>query len=136
MARTKDNQEGTETMTIVVEQPATKTEAVRWALNALGRDALPAQIRDYVADHYGLDMSLNHVSNIKSGLSKGTSGTGKPSRKKPGPKPRAEAGIDVSAPTRRRAGSGVSLEDIEAAKQLAERVGVQELHALIDLVAG
>jgi hypothetical protein len=116
-----------------------KTAAVRQALAKLGRDALPADIRDFVKNNFNIVMSLNHISNIKSHLNK--------KRKKPGPKPgsRKQAVVELvveprtsNGITARRSVSGAgsfSLDDIEAAKDLAQRVGVAQLHQLIDIVA-
>src|SRR5579884_298178 len=107
----------------------TKTEAVRRALRARGGDAKPKEIQDFVAREFGIDISVNHVSNIKSGLSK-----------KKGKSRRKNSVETTVATTPVASGNGrhrgaVTLTDIEAAKQLAQRVGVRQLHALIDLVA-
>jgi hypothetical protein len=92
-----------------------------------------------VGREYGITISPNHISNIKSGLGKKSSKKGKKHK-------HAAAQAVTASPAHNGAGDrgsyaqeqqagGVSLSDIEVAQQLAERVGVRELHALIDLVA-
>ncbi len=113
----------------------TKTAAVKDALANLGRSAMPSAIQEYVANKFGLEMSLNHISNIKSGE--------KPKRKRG--RPRKEKPAAAAAPAAPAASvavksgngkmGGIHLEDIEAAKHLVQKVGSSNLHALIDLVA-
>ncbi len=126
MAKTKGA--STETAGTGTQKKApSKTQMVRQALSKLGRKAKPVAIRAYVLREFGIVMSLNHISNIKSGLSK--------RKGKPGPQPRAEAENGHPAPHGGGSSGRVSFADIEAAKELAQRVGVAKLHALIDLVA-
>ncbi len=48
----------------------TKKEGVRRALAELGKDAPRAQIQGYVKDHFGLDISLDHISATRGELDK------------------------------------------------------------------
>jgi hypothetical protein len=107
----------------------TKTAAVMSALKALGSDTKPAQIQEYVAREFGITMSVNHISNIKSGVTK---------KRGPG-RPRGSKRVDKTLPStgngEQRHRGGLSLEDIETARALTRKVGPQQLHALIDLIA-
>ncbi len=107
------------------KESVSKTDAVKQALAKLGKKAKPAAIHDFVASEFGLEIGLGHISNIKSTLKKTRKRTAKP-------EPVAAVTHANGKPARE---TGVSLADIEATKQLAERVGVKQLHALIDLVA-
>ncbi len=60
MARTK-----------TTEAKITKTGAVKMALEALGKEALPGAIQAWVATNHGMTIDSSHISNIKTGLLKG-----------------------------------------------------------------
>lgn len=94
-----------------------KRDAVRHAITALGHEAKLAEIRDYARGELGVDISISHISKIKSGPDKMD-------------KARTANGSSVT-----RAGtSRIALSDIEAAKALTERVGAQNLKALIGML--
>src|SRR5262245_4435371 len=101
--------------------PVSKIQAVDRALVALGRKAKPPAILVYVRDNFGItDMKPNHVSSYKSGILK----RWKQSKKKA----RAEA-----AP-RGASDRAVTLEEIRAVKQLADRIGVAKFRGLVELL--
>jgi hypothetical protein len=110
-----------------------KIDAVRKALEELGKKAKPGAIQEFVKEKFGLEMSMSHVSNCKTHLRK-------KKRKK------AAAAVDVesasaptavapvkaaSAPAR---GGSVSMGDIAAVKELVGRVGEDKLKSLIGLL--
>jgi hypothetical protein len=110
----------------------TKMEAVRRALKALGKDALPAKLQPYIKQTFGIDMTPAHITTCKGDiLRKG--------RKKPGPKPKVqpEPLVRQSAPTPAKAAAknGITLEDIQSVKGLIGRVGADHLKGLIDLLS-
>src|SRR5262249_54832816 len=44
----------------------TKQEAVRRALKAMGRAATPTQMQPYIKEHFGIEMTTDHISVSKS----------------------------------------------------------------------
>jgi hypothetical protein len=121
------------------EARVTKTSAVREALEALGAEAMPADIHGFVLERRGIDMSLNHISNIKSSL-KGTKGKRRRKGKVGRPKgsgaaqPVAAPVVVAAAPNGRKQG-GIEVEDVAATLNLVKKVGSSNLLALINLVA-
>lgn len=124
----------------------TKTAAVKEALATLGPDAMPSEIQAYVAQKHSIDMSLNHISNIKSSMKTGGSGGSGGGGKKNGRRRRRrkqkrgaavaiEAAVVVAKNGPGRPAAGIRIEDIEATKQLVRKVGLANLHTLIDIVA-
>src|SRR4051812_35875271 len=77
-----------------------KVDAVRRALDELGKDAKPAEIRPYVKDKFGLDMTPEHITTCKGTILK-QGGKGKPQAKAAAPKPAAPTAAkpEASAPT-------------------------------------
>jgi hypothetical protein len=108
----------------------TKIEAVRQALSKLGKDASRPDIQKFVKDTYGLQMTLDHISNCKGELRK---------KKKPAKtavaQQSAAAKSEPKKPPTRPLAHGISLEDIEAVKSLVGRVGANSLKKLIDVMA-
>jgi hypothetical protein len=125
----------------------TKMDGVRKALAELGRDAPPLKIREYLKQRLGIEMTTDHISNYKSEIRKaaarrkqaGHTGTKQPSALKAHTSsqaiaPKASASSTVATSNGRSSG-GISLQDIQAAKELVGRVGASQLRALIDLLA-
>jgi hypothetical protein len=102
----------------------TRKEAVRQALGTLGKDASRSDIQKFIKDKYSFEMNLDHISTCKGEIQK-EQGHKKTVAQKAEPKPLASAPPD----------SGISLKDIEAVKDLVERVGVASLKQLIDVMA-
>jgi hypothetical protein len=50
----------------MADQKMTKTEAVRRALAALGKDTKPGEIQFFVKEMFGIEMSIAHISTAKS----------------------------------------------------------------------
>jgi protein-disulfide isomerase-like protein with CxxC motif len=107
-----------------------KTEAIKRAFAALGRDAKPAAVIEHVKKSYGLDVSAQTVSNLKARLAKKTGATGK----RRGRPPKARSGASRAAAPR-RAMAGVSLEDIRAVKALVDRIGADTVRLVAEVLA-
>ena len=107
----------------------TKTSAVNAAL----REGLssPTQIAAFVKEHYGLDMTPAHVSNIKSKGRTGGNGRKGGRGRKPG-RPRAAEG---RAPRPSAASGGLTANELEMLLQIARRMGgLQELRTYLDVL--
>ncbi len=46
----------------------TKLEAVRRALNAMGRAATPSQMKPYIKENFGIEMTTGHISTSKGSI--------------------------------------------------------------------
>jgi hypothetical protein len=118
-----------------------KQEGVRRALAKLGKDAKPTAIQSFVKNEFGIEMSTDHISTAKGEIRRQAAAKAKKAAKKPAPpKPAPSKGGASPAPVARPplAGNGrggIQLEDILAAKALVERVGAEQLRALIDALA-
>jgi hypothetical protein len=125
----------------------TKMEAVRRALEAMGRDATPTQMQPYIKDNFGIEMSADHISTAKGIiLRKKKAGRGKGAKRpaaqgaaaKEG---EAKEGADQKTLVRQKlapAGgkeAGIPLDDILYVKGLVGRFGPDPLHTLIDAFA-
>lgn len=117
----------------MAKETVNKSQAVRAALAELGRDAKPSDVRDWVKAKHGHEMSLNHISNIKSTMGKKGGGKGR-GKAKSAATPASEATAGATITTGRKPAGSIMLEDIDAVKALAQRIGVQKLHQLIDLL--
>jgi hypothetical protein len=102
-------------------------DAVRRALDELGQDAMPKDIQRHVKERYGIAMTPEHVSNYKSTLLKKRKG-------RRGRKPKGE-GAPVPASSAARGGPAISLRDLRALKELADRIGGTRLRELAELVS-
>src|SRR5262249_56013338 len=71
----------------------TKQEAVRRALADKGRDATPSQLKPYIKEKFGFDMSPEHITSCKTKVLK--AGTAK---KEPSPKPKKPSPTTASPP--------------------------------------
>jgi hypothetical protein len=104
----------------------TKMEAVRRALAKLGRDAKPLQIKALIKSEFGLEMSADHISTYKGVLRKKAG-----DKRRPGPEPQAQA---APAAARATAPGGITLDDIRAVKELADRIGAEKVRQLVDVL--
>src|SRR5262245_59103956 len=107
----------------------TKMEAVRRVLAEMGKDAKPAQMQPVIKERFGFDMSTDHIGVYKGTILKNP-------KKKPSAKPAAAPAPPATpaAPRVDKAGS-IDLADIQATKELVDRVGADRLRALIALFA-
>lgn len=86
-----------------------KMEAVRRALNTLGTDAKPLDIQKHVRVKYRMDLETNIISAYKTYLLKQA-----PSK----------SGLHVIPP------DGFRVADVLALKELADRIGIEEVRKL------
>jgi hypothetical protein len=106
-----------------------KMEAVRQALAALGKDAGPAEILPFIKEKFGVVMSTDMAYNYKSTALKKKRG------KKRGPKPGRKAAAAATAPSNGRTTEGISLDDIQAVKALADKLGADKVWRLAQVLA-
>jgi (p)ppGpp synthase/HD superfamily hydrolase len=108
----------------------TKTEAVKQALAKLGQDAKPSAVIEHVKKAHGLDVSAQTVSNLKALQAKKPAVMAK-RRGRPPKTPASTPARTVSI----RSTAGVSLEDIRAVKELADRIGAEKVAQLAEVLA-
>jgi hypothetical protein len=109
-----------------------KLDAVRQALKALGKDAMPVKIQEFVKTSFDVDMSTAHVSNYKTMILRG----GKTGKKRKKRRKHAVAAEVVAKPIQapaKAANGAVTLAEIAAVKGLVSRVGEDTLKSLIDV---
>lgn len=102
-----------------------KTEMFDLAMQALGRNAKPRQVREWLLTKHQLDMPLTQLSTYKSNWKK-------KNRRKPGPKPGARAAA-ANAPVSAKRGDA-TVEEIRHLKELIGRMGESRFRDLIDLL--
>jgi hypothetical protein len=98
-----------------------KYEAVRRALAELGPDAMPLTIKDYLKKNFHIVMDPQNISNYKSNLKAAAK---KASFRQPEPKPVADT-----------ASGGFSLEEIQAVKAVADRIGAEKVQQLAKVLS-
>jgi hypothetical protein len=113
-------------------------EAVRRALATLGSDAKPTQMQGFIKNEFGIDMTTDHISTSKGELRRRAKARGKKAAAtRAASKARAPQAAKASPGGAKvsngRAGGGISLKDIEAVRDLVQRVGADQLRALIEV---
>jgi hypothetical protein len=120
-----------------------KMEAVRRSMGSLGSDAAPRDIQAEVKKRFGIDMSADHVSTCKGEIIRkaktqaGAGGTPRPANgaQKPAARPMPAVARQDRPPQaagqQPAGGPSISLQDVLAVKGLVERVGAEQLQALI-----
>ena len=117
----------------------TKMEAVRQALGKLGKDASRPEIQKFVKDTYGLQMTLDHISNCKGELRKKkgpakTAASQQPAKAAVSQQPAAQK-HEPKKPASGTKGHAIGLKDIDTVKDLVERVGAESLRQLIGVLS-
>jgi hypothetical protein len=119
-----------------------KQEAVRRALAHFGNDAKPLQMKGWIKDELGIEMSTNHVSTAKGSILKAANKGGSAKRKAGRPPSAQKAGPQATAektagpkPVPGPKSAGIPLNDILYIKGLVGRFGSDQLHTLIDAFA-
>src|SRR5262245_3546852 len=107
-----------------------KQEAVRRALEAMGKDAKPSAMQPFIKEKFGIDMTTDHISTAKGEILRRKKG-----KKEPGPKPQAAQPARAAPKPAGKAANGISLQDIQAVQGLVGRLGANQLKGLIDLLA-
>ncbi|OAI40996.1 hypothetical protein AYO40_00510 [Planctomycetaceae bacterium SCGC AG-212-D15] len=104
-----------------------KMEAVRRVLSESGNDTMPIDIQGQLKKKFNIKMDPGVISNYKSTIIK----VGK--RKKLGRPKGRKLGRPPGAKT--STASSISIDDILAVKTLAEKIGVDKLRQLADVLA-
>ncbi|HUR54151.1 MAG TPA: hypothetical protein VMZ71_08470 [Gemmataceae bacterium] len=99
-----------------------KMGMVREALEALGYDAKPAKIDEYIKEKHNYEVPKAIISSYKS-LLKNKKGKGGGGGAKRGPKPRAAGG-----------GAGIQLADLATVRGLVSRLGAAQVKQLVDVL--
>jgi hypothetical protein len=103
-----------------------KMDLVRKALGKLGDNAAPKEIQDYLKKAFGVEMNTKFISTYKGSILKKAAGKSRLTRS---PEPAA------APPAKKEAASGgVSIEDVRAVKELADRLGPAKVRALMDVL--
>lgn len=102
-----------------------KMSAVRQALEKLGYEAKPTDILEYVKQNFGVEMSSSMVSNYKAILSKKATGNSTAPAAPKGKRGRKPGSVSTK---------GISLQDIQMVKELADRIGLATLRNLTKLL--
>jgi hypothetical protein len=118
--------------------PLTKMDAVRQALATLGKDAKPIQLQGHIRKEFGIEMSTDHISTYKGNILRKKGGKGRRGGKKAAAKPSEAPAAAPAALVPKVGGRGanvaVSMGDLQALKDLVQRVGANNLRSLIDLM--
>ena len=104
-------------------------EAVRQALGVLGMKAAPKEIQAHLKEQMGLDMSANMISSYKSSIRKKAGLRGRRGRRKKAPET-AEAIPAAPVPS----GDGISIKDLRALKDLADRLGAGRFREVVGFI--
>ena len=99
-----------------------KLQLVREAVATLGKDAMPKAIQEEVKAKHRRNLDLNLISNYKSIVLK--EGKGKTTGKKKMGRPKKAASTK----------GGITVEEIKAVKELAERLGADKLKQLAEIL--
>jgi hypothetical protein len=107
-----------------------KMDAVRQALNSLGRDAKPPAIDEFCQREFGMSIAHNMISSYKSQLNaKKKKGKGRVGR----PPSAGTAGGEEGQVAEER--QRVSFKDLDEVKSLAGRLGIAKLRKLVDVLS-
>jgi hypothetical protein len=104
-----------------------KMDLVRKALKRLGPDAKPKRIQGYLQKRYRVEISADMISNYKGSILK---------------KAAAQSGVtrqpDVVEATpanpERASNGGLSIEEIRAVKELADKLGAGKVRELVEVL--
>jgi hypothetical protein len=109
-----------------------KLEAMRQAVAKLGKDAPLLDLLKVIKDDFGMTLDRSLAYNYKS-LVTSKPATGKRKGRKPGRKSKAVA--TAAAVTNDRKAVAISIEDIQAVKALADRIGAEKVSQLAKVMA-
>src|SRR5579885_1900580 len=107
-----------------------KKDAVRRAMAALGDEARPADMRDWIKQNFNIDMTADHVSTARGEVRRERAGKPKKAARKPAakapaarasPAPQPQAGARPASGGKRE--SAIPLDDILTVRQLVDRHG-------------
>jgi hypothetical protein len=107
-----------------------KLDAMRQAVAKLGKDAPLADLLKVIKQDFGITLDRGLAYNYKSLVSNPTAA--KPKGKKPGRKAKTASG---AVATNGRKAVAITLEDIQAVKALADRIGAEKVAQLAKVLA-
>lgn len=117
----------------------TKMDGVRQSLQALGKDAKPIAIQEHLKKTFKIDMTPNTISNYKSVLQKAGKKRGRPRKEVAATKGDEAHGRPTNGrrgrPKSTSSHGNISIEDIQAVKHLAGRIGADKLVQLAEVLA-
>lgn len=124
------------TATAETAKKLSKREAVRLAINDLGKNASRKQLQAHIKTAYGMDISLDHISASKSELDKMAR---QRSNRRPAPvateanapTPQAVPASAAPASPQTSPTPAILLTDILTVKGLVDRIGGESLRTLI-----
>lgn len=109
-----------------------KMEAVRQAMEALGYEAQPLDIQNYIKDNFGQDMGANMISSYKSTVRRKAGMKGR--RRKRGRPRKGEEVATAAAPDAPSFHDAVTWKDLRTIKDIAGRIGKKGLRELVQLL--
>jgi hypothetical protein len=109
------------------KETISKLDAMRQAVAKLGKDAPLADLLKTIKQDFGINLDRALAYNYKS-LVSSKAATGKRRGRKPGRKPAA-----VAVDGRRTA--SITIDDIQAVKALADRIGAEKVKELAQVLA-
>jgi hypothetical protein len=101
-------------------------DLVRKALRRLGNDAKPKRIQGYLKKRYGLEMSNDMISTYKGSILKKAAGESREAAQ-----PEAVSGTPAE---KERASGVISVEELRAVKEVADRLGAGKVRELVDVL--
>src|SRR5262249_33606699 len=110
-----------------------KMDCVRQALTELGNDAQPKDIQDFLKRKFDLDMNTKMISTYKGSILRGAAKTGGAVRQSAA-RVSSRAAAPKESPKAGGRSGGISVEDIRAVKELADRLGPGKVRALMDVL--
>jgi hypothetical protein len=108
----------------------TKKEGILRALAELGNGATPSEIRDFVKERFGLEVSPSHASATKGEALRGAGGASAPQEAAPAPPAPAQPALPEAGN-----GRGIALDDILKLRDLVDRVGADQLRRLLEVLS-
>lgn len=114
------------------EKKMTKYEAVRQAMLKLGMDTGRTELKEYIEEKFGLEMSLDHISTTKADLVR----KGKLSGAGSGDRAATVEGENLPRKRGRPASTntGIEFEELLALRNLVKRLGHEQVRQIIDNV--
>jgi hypothetical protein len=111
------------------KETISKLDAMRQAVAKLGKDAPLADLLKTIKQDFGINLDRALAYNYKSIVSSQKAPTSAKRRgRKPGRKPAAAA-------SKARTTAGITIDDIQAVKSLADRIGAEKVRELATVLA-
>jgi hypothetical protein len=106
-----------------------KMEAVRRILGESGKDTMPIEIQGLLKKQFNIKMDPTVISTYKSSILRQG-----PGKKKMGRPKGSKTAVAHSSP-RPNGSASITIEDIQAVKELAEKLGADKLRQLTEVLA-